>query len=480
MYALNAANGTMRWSVSAPTNVNVNRRPFLVGNDTVIFMDNSLYTDIWALFVVNGTIKWKVSYCRNGFGFDGADMEYDHFHKTLIMGCDDSKLYRVNVTNGALVSTITLGGKVRGQPRATNITGFPVIYVAAQDANLYCVNISSSSGNMSVIWKAGLGEWVSYYTMQNQPAISHVDRTVLIGSDFSAGKQGRLWSFEALSGKLSWSQDASAQFGSPLVMNGVTYVGTGSLSVFAYNATTGEYLWRFGTTNGMDQGALYMSNDLLYAASVYGYVFAINTSLPTSSSDMVLAMLTTPARVIPVALDLPVILRDRCVMSLRVLETGHAIQTTAAHVSMDGWAQLVRSEPRVVLPQLVQGTALAHHHMRASASRGGRETSATSTQVVIRCLPVAVTDLVLLKINVYVMLDGQVRRAILRCHHRRSALLGRTGTCITMRALRALLGRRRTRAAARRALRVLPDGTHKVALRRARCALREHLQTQAE
>jgi serine/threonine-protein kinase len=81
---------------------------------------------------------------------------------------------------------------------------------------------------------------------------------------------------------------------SPAVVNGVVYVGSDDLNVYALNATTGTKLWNYTTGSAMFPSAA-VSNLVVYVGSNDGNVYAIGNEAAatgqgtTPGFDVVLA-----------------------------------------------------------------------------------------------------------------------------------------------------------------------------------------------
>lgn len=99
---------------------------------------------------------------------------------------------------------------------------------------------------------------------------------------------------DAATGKLRWQARTGACYDSPLVADGVVYVGGLEEGVFALDATTGRVRWRYSIPNG-DPSTPILSGGALYVAADGAGVFALDSatgaprwSQPLDASDVTL------------------------------------------------------------------------------------------------------------------------------------------------------------------------------------------------
>jgi outer membrane protein assembly factor BamB len=85
---------------------------------------------------------------------------------------------------------------------------------------------------------------------------------------------GRVIAFDAKSGKVRWSRRMAPTESSPLVANGLVYVGDWSGKVYALDARTGKSRWTFTTGNKV-KAAVAISGRRLYVGSYDGHVYAL-------------------------------------------------------------------------------------------------------------------------------------------------------------------------------------------------------------
>jgi outer membrane protein assembly factor BamB len=86
---------------------------------------------------------------------------------------------------------------------------------------------------------------------------------------------GEIVAFAAGFGKVRWKRRIGASETSPLVADGVVYVGDWNGKVWALDAKTGDTRWTF-TTTGEVKAALTSSGDRIYAASYDHHLYALS------------------------------------------------------------------------------------------------------------------------------------------------------------------------------------------------------------
>ena len=190
LYDLNAATGAVRW------------RELLTPDPT------AYYPGIYGPVAVSGGGQFVVAASLDGW------------------------LYELNAKTGALVWKIQAGlGIYRGGPAIYN----GIIYVPESRTEEEHVGFDLVAVQVSdhhVLWRVYCGE-----ATQVTPGAG-------AGSVFVGGKDSLLRAFDATTGALKWSAQTSGWiWGSPVLANGVVYITTdGALE--AFNASTGEMLFR--------------------------------------------------------------------------------------------------------------------------------------------------------------------------------------------------------------------------------------------
>jgi outer membrane protein assembly factor BamB len=96
--------------------------------------------------------------------------------------------------------------------------------------------------------------------------------TVANGVVYSAAK-----AFDAATGALLWSHDIGYTESSPVVVDGVDYVGSYERGVYAYDATTGAEIWT-RRTHGPIYGAPAVADGVVYVGSTNDHLYAFDAA----------------------------------------------------------------------------------------------------------------------------------------------------------------------------------------------------------
>jgi outer membrane protein assembly factor BamB len=170
---------------------------------------------------------------------------------TVYVGSDDGKLYAVDAAGVANCSagpprtcsplwTAATGGAVRSSPAVAGGT----VYVGSDDGKLYAFDAAGVFNCSAGPPRTCLARWVTTTaaSVRSSPVVSN--GVVYVGSD-DAG----LYALNATTGVVIWKTITGAAVrSSPAVASGVVYVGSDDKAVYALNAATGAVLWK--TTTG--------------------------------------------------------------------------------------------------------------------------------------------------------------------------------------------------------------------------------------
>jgi eukaryotic-like serine/threonine-protein kinase len=220
---------------------------------------------------------------------------------TIIFGSDDGNLYAVDTQNGGLKWKFLTQGFVRSQPA---IVG-GLVYFASDDGYLYALDADSGLEK----WRTDIGsnnmpsrgDLTSKWDYQQSSPIV-VDGTVFVGSGASAiyaidaATGAQIWKFDtvgpvrgtpAVAGNTVFAGDKLAflhaldvdsgaekwraqgcDIPSPLVVDGIVYCGSrATTDLRAWNAGTGELLWKFSFQGSWVESSPRISDDTLYIGS---------------------------------------------------------------------------------------------------------------------------------------------------------------------------------------------------------------------
>jgi eukaryotic-like serine/threonine-protein kinase len=158
----------------------------------------------------------------------------------IYFGSDDQSLYAVDLQTHQLAWKFATGGIIRSRPAVLDT----MVYASSDDGVLHALeaatgvekwqaNIGSGNDRTGGPFDVGSG----YDYKQSSPIIA--DGVVYVGSG-----AGELDAVEAATGKQLWSFKASGRIRStPVVADGKVYVGDGNGSLHALDALTGAELW---------------------------------------------------------------------------------------------------------------------------------------------------------------------------------------------------------------------------------------------
>ena len=150
---------------------------------------------------------------------------------------------------GTVKWTFPTGGAVHSSPAVVDGT----VYVGSRDGRLYALDAATGAKR----WEYPTGSWV-----ESSPAV--VDGSVYFGS-----QDGMLRALDAASGTLRWEVDA--EFGvdsSPAVAGGSVYFGA-DRNLFAVDAASGERRW--GLDIGRLVGSPVVANGIVYVGSLQAF-----------------------------------------------------------------------------------------------------------------------------------------------------------------------------------------------------------------
>ena len=152
-----------------------------------------------------------------------------------------------SVPRGAVKWVFATGGAVHSSPAVVDGT----VYVGSRDARLYALDAATGAKR----WEFRTESWV-----ESSPAV--VDGSVYFGS-----QDGKLRALDAATGALRWEFDAGfGVWSSPAVAGGLVYFGA-SDTLYAVDAASGKRRWSFEIRGRA--GSPVVANGIVYVGSVY-------------------------------------------------------------------------------------------------------------------------------------------------------------------------------------------------------------------
>jgi outer membrane protein assembly factor BamB/tRNA A-37 threonylcarbamoyl transferase component Bud32 len=212
--------------------------------------DNNLY----ALQASDGAFKWKFA-TEGGIA---ATPAIDLDNQIVIVGSEDSVVYAIDMRTGRIVWTIMTERPVR----CSACVAHGHVFFGSDDGKLY----AAKSSNGRVIWKHDAGGPVrSRPWVTDEFIIFGSETGEVIGLDLGGAPK---WRFRARRGVTS----------SPVVHDGVAFLGSSDWHVYAVDIKTGYSIWRYRTQKPVwSSPAIDPALKALFIGSVDGNLYALDT-----------------------------------------------------------------------------------------------------------------------------------------------------------------------------------------------------------
>ena len=214
-----------------------------VENNGLLYFDDG-YGTIYALNASTGTSVWSSA----GRGAGAASPAI--VNSILYSGSAGGTLYALNVANGVLVWARTIGTGFASSPLTAN----GVIYIGSLDHHLYA--LSTTSGK--TLWSFLTGSAITSNAATDT-------------GDVYIDSGGTLYALNSKTGKMLWRY---AVQGSPVIANGLVYIGTSQL--VALNEKTGKLVWTYVVGSGAGVGTVAAANGDVFFSDNYGVFHTVN------------------------------------------------------------------------------------------------------------------------------------------------------------------------------------------------------------
>jgi outer membrane protein assembly factor BamB len=158
----------------------------------------------------------------------------------------DGYVYALNSTTGALKWKKKIGSTLYATPSVTGTS----LFIGSSDHNIYA--LSTVTG--AILWKTNIGDQIFGGTAASG---LHV---------YAAQNAGIFWQLNAATGAREKSTWIGRSNSTPLICNGVAYIGTSISRLVAINAYSGGELWSYNTKSYItaspviDHGSLYVGD----------------------------------------------------------------------------------------------------------------------------------------------------------------------------------------------------------------------------
>ncbi len=245
IYALDL-NGNLKWKTSIGSSI---ASPPLAYNN-ILYGGFDKY--IYAIHIVNGSIKW--TYATDGWiGSTPAISQ-----GIVYAGSNDNKIYALDAGNKNLIWSYTTGGSIASSPSIIN----GVIYIGSNDNNIYAIDYN---GNLK--WSRKTNDWI-----KSSPAF--FENMVFVGSN-----DNNVYALSTDNGDVIWNYGTNGGVESPpVVARGVVYAGSEDGTIYALDPENGKLINKYEIGKGII--ALALSDNMLFATSKDGYVYAFGAQIP--------------------------------------------------------------------------------------------------------------------------------------------------------------------------------------------------------
>jgi len=252
--ALDAMTGTLKWSFSV-SNALINASPTIAGS--LLYVNTAV--GLYALDAMTGAIKW--SYART---LSSTSSSPAVANGVVYVGLYDTgeadNMYAFDALTGALKWHYVTGFSnccISSATVANGVVYFGVVdYTTAENTRGMLFALDAATGTL---------KWSKTVDCSEFEAPVIANGILYLGTV----NPKKLEAFDALTGKLKWGYRAGSSISfSPAVANGVVYFTSGNNTTYALEATTGTLKWSYPAGYGSPiivNGIVYIGYDKLYA-----------------------------------------------------------------------------------------------------------------------------------------------------------------------------------------------------------------------
>jgi outer membrane protein assembly factor BamB len=206
---------------------------------------------VLALNYADGSVRWS----RDLSSPSESSPLFDH--GKLFFGSQNGTVYALNASNGSVIWTYHAAGAVKASPTLSG----GALYFGDYSGQVQAV--SERSGRR--LWVSGsggtlLGSGTFYSTA-----------AALYGRIFLGNTDGRVYAYDASSGKLDWAVQTGAYvYASPAVTNApglgpTVYLGSYDGAFYALNARSGQIAWKFNAHGRISGSATIVGRTVYFA-----------------------------------------------------------------------------------------------------------------------------------------------------------------------------------------------------------------------
>ncbi|HMK26157.1 MAG TPA: PQQ-binding-like beta-propeller repeat protein [Chitinophagaceae bacterium] len=259
LYSLDARTGLQNWKFPVST---VFPLTFLPGPVTD---NNTVYFDGWDGFVYainssNGTLKWKTQ----STGLKAFSSNVTLNNNLLYTGCLDSSLYALSVSTGAISWKFKTGDAIYQNPLVVNGN----VFTTGLNGNQYLLNGTTGT----IIWSI--------------PGDFNVSSPTYANGLIYTGGGVRAFGYDIATGTRLWLMNNSPVFyterSSPVILNGKFYAGSNNGNVYGYTISNSVQIWSITTDNGSYvYSSPVIADGILYIGDAANTIYAINADAGT-------------------------------------------------------------------------------------------------------------------------------------------------------------------------------------------------------
>ncbi|MCI4372461.1 MAG: PQQ-binding-like beta-propeller repeat protein [Thermoplasmata archaeon] len=246
----------LAWHFAAPASINAS--PAVADGDAYVA---DTIGNLYSVDVHNGGLLWNFTLTSKA-AIEGTPA-VDPVRGIVFVGADDGTVDAINTTNGSLIWSTSLGGKVWA-PVLSNGDLFVTSSLGA------VAELAESSG--SVTWSIATGK-----TITSAPSLNATADLLVVGES-----NGDVVGMNTTSGTTLWTYvTGGAVTASAMVTGGVVYVGSNDHKFYALSQKTGTKKWDFVTGGAVQETGTLDNQGLLYIGSNDGrlYVLRVSTGL---------------------------------------------------------------------------------------------------------------------------------------------------------------------------------------------------------
>jgi eukaryotic-like serine/threonine-protein kinase len=265
LYALNAVNGEQRWKFKTRGPIRSAgecdaTRVYLNGGDGVIYaLDKQTGKPQW-MFSTFGAVLGERTYDAADY-FHSKPLKADNL---LYVGSGDGRLYALNIADGTVRWTFKANNIIHTSPVLHN----DKVIFGSSDGFLYAIN--KVNGDLVWKFKSAGHRYFPAGEMQGSPVVSQ-------GLVFIGSRDYNLYAVEANEGYGYWNKAFPQGWATALTAtDSVLYAGTSDDKLFlALDPSTGKELWRFEAKFNIF-GPAAVGSSSVYVGTQMGKIFSLD------------------------------------------------------------------------------------------------------------------------------------------------------------------------------------------------------------